>query len=179
MPAELTWNLNDIFPDWTSWEAACKALDAGITKFASLRGTLGKGPAELLAAMRASDELGQLAYKVYYYAALCYDEDQRDNEVNARRQQVADAAGAVDAGDVVVQPRAAEDAARDCSGLDARRPALAVYRFALEEVYRQQEHVLDEDGERMLALASPARGPRPTRPTKRSPRPTSSTRRSR
>ncbi len=31
---------------------------------------------------------------------------------------------------------------------------LAVYRFAIENMYRQQEHVLDEAGERLMSLAS-------------------------
>ena len=31
---------------------------------------------------------------------------------------------------------------------------MAVYRFAIEEVYRQQEHVLDEQGERLLSLSA-------------------------
>ena len=31
---------------------------------------------------------GQLAYRVWYFPSLRYDEDQRDNTVNARRQQV-------------------------------------------------------------------------------------------
>jgi oligoendopeptidase F len=34
------------------------------------------------------------------------------------------------------------------------QPALALYRFALEDLYRQQEHVLDEKGEHLLSLAS-------------------------
>jgi oligoendopeptidase F len=33
-------------------------------------------------------------------------------------------------------------------------PGLAMYRFALEDLYRQQEHVLDEKGEHLLSLAS-------------------------
>src|SRR5205807_1008691 len=33
-------------------------------------------------------------------------------------------------------------------------PALAVYRFAIEDLYRQQEHVLDDKGERLLSLSS-------------------------
>jgi len=36
----------------------------------------------------------------------------------------------------------------------SERPALALYRFALEDLYRQQEHVLDEKGEHLLSLAS-------------------------
>src|SRR5262249_460380 len=31
---------------------------------------------------------------------------------------------------------------------------LAVYRFAIEDLYRQQEHVLDEKGEHLMSLAS-------------------------
>ena len=34
------------------------------------------------------DEIGQLEYKVWYFASLAYDQDQRDNQLNARRQQV-------------------------------------------------------------------------------------------
>ncbi len=37
-------------------------------------------------------------------------------------------------------------------------PDLAPYRFAISELYRQQEHVLDEDGERLLAYAGPFNG---------------------
>src|SRR5207245_11048412 len=36
----------------------------------------------------------------------------------------------------------------------AEHPALAVYRVALEDTYRQQEHVLDDKGEHLLSLAS-------------------------
>ena len=32
--------------------------------------------------------------------------------------------------------------------------ALRLYRFAIEDLYRQQEHVLDEAGERLMSLAS-------------------------
>ena len=33
-------------------------------------------------------------------------------------------------------------------------PALAVYRFAVEDLFRKQAHVLDHDGERLLSLAA-------------------------
>ena len=114
-PVDLTWNLTDIYPDWAAWDAARHEWDARIDEYAAIRGTLVQGPHRLLTAMRLSDALGQLAYKVYFFASLKYDEDQRDNDVNARRQQVAGAAGAVAAGHLVVQPGAAGDSARDRS----------------------------------------------------------------
>src|SRR5437016_2441561 len=36
----------------------------------------------------------------------------------------------------------------------ASSPKLALYRFAIEDLYRQQEHVLDDKGERLLSLSS-------------------------
>jgi len=82
------WNLTDIFQSWEEWEASYKELDAGIDRYAALKGTLAQGAERLLAAFRLSETLGQLAYRVWYFPSLRYDEDQRDNSVNARRQQV-------------------------------------------------------------------------------------------
>ena len=59
------WNLTDIYPDWTSWEAARAELERRIGDFAALKGTLAQGPDQLLAAFKLNDDLGQLAYKVY------------------------------------------------------------------------------------------------------------------
>ena len=39
-------------------------------------------------ALTDRDALGQLSYKVWYYPSLQYDEDQRNNTINARRQRV-------------------------------------------------------------------------------------------
>ena len=82
------WNLTDIYPDWGTWDRARAALDRRIGDFAALKGTLAQGPRSLLAAYQLNDELGQLAYRVYFYPSLKYDEDQRDNQINARKQQV-------------------------------------------------------------------------------------------
>jgi oligoendopeptidase F len=39
-------------------------------------------------------------------------------------------------------------------GWMANDPQLGTYRFAIEEIFRQQEHVLDEQGERLLSLSA-------------------------
>ena len=82
------WNLSDIYPDWETWDAARAELNGLIDQYAAFRGTLASGADRLLAAFRLSDELGQLAYRVYFYPSLKYDEDQRNNSINARKQQI-------------------------------------------------------------------------------------------
>ena len=88
IPDQYKWNLTDIFPSWEAWSDAFKTLDEGIGKFEALKGTIRQGADQLLRAYQLSDQLGQLAYRVWYYPSLQYDEDQRDNAVNAKRQEV-------------------------------------------------------------------------------------------
>src|SRR6185295_16814571 len=88
IPGRFKWSLADIFPDWNAWQAAYDELNTKIAAYAALQGTLAQGADRLLAALRLSDEIGQLTYRVWYFASLWYDQDQRDNQINAKRQQV-------------------------------------------------------------------------------------------
>jgi oligoendopeptidase F len=154
IPDRFKWDLHRIFSDWDAWQRGYAELDKKIGDFAALQGTLALGADRLLAAMRLSDEVGQLEYKVWYFAALRYDEDQRDNTVNARVQQVqilfAKAAQAV----AWFEPELLNVPLATAQEWMASNPDLATYRFAIEDLYRRQEHVLDEKGERLLSLSS-------------------------
>jgi oligoendopeptidase F len=151
---EFKWNLLDIYPDWESWDRARAELDRRVDEYAALKGTLAQGPDRLLQAFQLNDELGQLAYRVYYYPSLRYDEDQRDNTVNARKQQIQALLARWAQATSWLNPELLSIPLETVRGwLDANAD-LAVYRFAIEEVYRQQEHVLDERGERLLSLSA-------------------------
>ncbi len=148
------WNLEDIYPDWAAWDAARAELDGAISEYAALKGTIAQGPDRLLAAMRLNDRLGPLAYKVYFYPSLKYDEDQRDNEVNSRRQQIQALLARWQQATSWFSPELLTIPFETVSAWLDGSPDLAVYRFAISEIFRQQEHVLDEEGERLLSLSS-------------------------
>ncbi len=154
IPDRFKWNLTSIFDGWDAWHAAYRALDAQIAAFAGLQGSLGDGPASLVAALQLRDEIGQLAYKVWYFASLWYDQDQRDNEINARRQQVQILFAKEAQATAWFDPELLRIPLETVQQWLGREPALAVYRFAIEDLYRQQEHVLDDKGERLLSLSS-------------------------
>ena len=148
------WNLDDIFPGWDDWDEARAALARGIDEYAALQGTLSTGADALLRAFQLSDQLGQIAYKVWYFVSLRYDEDQRNNEVNAGRQQVQDLLARWQQAASWFNPELLRLPLDTVRGWMDALPDLAVYRFAIEDLYRQQEHVLDEQGEHLLSLAS-------------------------
>ena len=148
------WDLTDIYPDWQSWDEARGELEKRIGEYAALKGTLAAGPDRLLAAYQLNDSLGQLAYKVYFFPSLKYDEDHRDNHVNARRQQVQALMARWQEATSWFSPELLTIPVATVRQWMSTSRELAVYRFAIEEVYRLQEHVLDEAGERLLSFSS-------------------------
>ena len=148
------WNLADIFPSWDAWEEGYRQLETAIERFEALKGTLSAGPDRLLQAYQHSDELGQLAYRVWYYPSLRYDEDQRDNAVNAKRQQVQILFARLQQAQSWFNPELLTIPLETVRGWLRDFEPLRLYTFAIEDLYRQQEHVLDEKGERLMSLSS-------------------------
>src|SRR5690606_3076662 len=118
------------------------------------RGTLGTSADSLLEALEANDAMGQLAYRVWYYASLAHDEDQRDNDVRARRQRVQLLFATWRQETAWFNPELLSVPLETLRAWMDTSPKLAVYRFMIENLFRQQAHVLDERGEHLLSLAS-------------------------
>jgi len=154
IPAQYRWDVSPLFPTWEAWEQGMQALDARMTEFAALRGTLAGGPAAVLHAFRLRDEVGMLEEKVYRYPQLQRDTDTRDQAVGARFQRVQalfakfGTATAWFTPELLTIPRATMEQ------WISQTPGLAIYRFDILDAYRLQKHVLDEQGERLLSFAA-------------------------
>jgi oligoendopeptidase F len=152
IPDEYKWDLSSIFPSWEAWDEAFRRLEGLITAFAERRGSLASGSDALLGAFRAMDDLGQLAYAVWYFPSLAHDEDQRNNEVGARRQKIQILMSRWQQATSWFNPELLSLPIERVREWMAASPELAVYRFAIENLYRLQEHVLDDKGERLMSL---------------------------
>ena len=153
IPPRYTWDLTAICLDWDEWTLAYRDLESEVAAFAALRGTLVQGADYLLAAFRAMDTMGALSYRVWYFASLHYDQDQRDNAIDARRQQVQILFARQQQAGAWFNPELLAisiETVRDWIGASGE---LAAYRFAIESLFHEQEHVLDEQGERLMSFA--------------------------
>jgi oligoendopeptidase F len=151
---KFTWDLSSIFSSWPEWEAQYAQLDARIQAFTQFEGTLARGADRLLQALREQDEIGQLAYRVWYFASLRYDEDQRDNTINAHRQRVQMLIARWGQASSWFSPELLRIPLETVRAWMDATSDLALYRFYIEDLFRQQEHVLDEAGERLLSLSA-------------------------
>ena len=153
IPARYKWDLSAICRDWDAWAEDFRTLEVGIERLKAFQGTLAGGPDALLAAFGVMDAIGALSYRVWYYASLQYDEDQRNNEINARRQQVQILFARQAQASSWFNPELLAIPLETIRGWMEVSPELAVYRFAVESLFHEQEHVLDEQGERLLSYA--------------------------
>jgi oligoendopeptidase F len=152
VPSQYTWDLAAICRDWDEWAREVKSLESAVESFKALQGTLSLGPDHLLAGFRALDAMGTTSYRVWYFAALQYDQDQRDNVANARRQQVQILFARQQQAGSWFNPEVLAIPIETVRGWLEVNAGLAVYRFAIENLFHEQEHVLDEHGERLMSL---------------------------
>jgi oligoendopeptidase F len=153
VPPRYKWDLTSICKSWDEWQNAYMDLDLAIASFTAFQGTLAQGAERLLAAFKAMDAMGALSYRVWYFAALHYDEDQRNNEINARRQQVQILFAKQQQASSWFNPELLAIPIETVRAWLESNRELAVYRFAIESLFHEQEHVLDEPGERLMSYA--------------------------
>ena len=140
IPAEYRWDFSPIYSDWAAWEEGMKELDTHIDAFAALRGSLAQGPAQLLKAYQAYDNIGKLLYRISRYPSLQRDVDMRDQAVAGRVQRVGAVFGPVRDRLGLVHARAAQNPRSDGDRLDradARRSRRTGSRSSTPTVSRR------------------------------------------
>ncbi|MEJ2635016.1 MAG: oligoendopeptidase F [Calditrichia bacterium] len=152
--AKYKWNLNDIYPDWNSWEQDFQKLEARMEGFAQLKGTLSQGPGNLLRALRLKDNLNIIGYHVYQYPKLMRDTDTRDSDVSGHYQEVQILFSKFGTTNAWFRPELLQIPWDTMKVWLDETPGLAPYRHNIEDLYRQQSHVLPEDKETLLSYFS-------------------------
>jgi len=156
--AAYKWTLEDVYADWGAWEKDLNKLEGLIDEIAGLKGTLSQGPERLLKAFRLEDELGILIDAVYSYPAMTRDLNNRDNDVYAKLQQIQILYAQYGTATSWMAPEILTVPWETMEQWLNNTPALAPYRFSMDDLYRQQKHVLDADGERLLSYFSQFQG---------------------
>lgn len=158
IPDKYKWNLNDIYPDWDAWQADMQNLQGLMAEYTALKGTLANGPDVILKANQLSDEMGMIAYKAFRYPGLASSLDSRDNDMRAKLQQVQILFAQFSMATSWFTPELLTIPWETMEKWINETPGLAPYKFGIEDTYRQQKHVLDEEKEQLLSYFSQFNG---------------------
>jgi oligoendopeptidase F len=154
IPAQYRWDFSPIFTSWEAWADAMKAMEGKMDAFAALKGSLAQGPAAVLKAYQAFDEIGMMQYKVYRYPQLQRDVDTRNQDIAGKFQRVGAVFAKFNTATAWFTPELLTIPQPAMEKWIAETPALKNYAFTILDNYRQQAHVLDEKGEKLLSFAS-------------------------
>ena len=152
------WNLADFYPSDEAWEAGLTALKARIGEFAQYQGKLGESATNLANCLMLNDTLGILAHRLFVYASLKLDEDNRVGkyqELGDRARMMYSDIGQATA---FMEPEILTIPDATLKSFIAGDKNLKVYQFYLNDILRRKSHIRSQEVEEVLALASPVTG---------------------
>lgn len=152
--AKYRWNFSDIYPSWDAWEKDKAVMEQKMNEYAALKGTLSGGAQNILKAYKLNDEMNIISYKVYRYPQLQRDVNTKDNDISAKLQQVQMLFAKFGTATAWFSPELLAIKWETMKKWLDETPGLEPYRFTISNLYRQQAHVLDENGERLLSYFS-------------------------
>lgn len=149
------WDLARIFPSDAHWQAEYEQLAAALPELAALRGSLGASAGQLLRALRLRDRLAARVDRLQLYASLLRDQDTSAPDRQAQVDRVSQLQASLRASAAFLRTELLALPEPTVEQFVRDEPDLAIYRFFLAELRRQQAHIQSPEVERVLALAGP------------------------
>ena len=158
-----TWNAESVFENPRAWESERQRLLSDLDSVKKFTGRLHEGPAVMLEALDARDQLLVRAQRVYMYAGFASAVDTTDQEAAGMQGKAASMLGQVAAALAFIAPELISVGRNQLDTWLAQDPKLAIYAHSLDDLFRRQAHVRSGEVEELLGmLADPFGGPSQT-----------------
>ncbi len=155
-----TWNAESVFKNQRAWEEELKNVLADLDSIRKFQGRLSEGPATLLEALSAHDQLIVRAQRVYMYAGFAYAVDTTNQEAAGIQGRAGGMLGQVAAAMAFMAPELISVGRGKLDQWMEQEPKLAVYAHSFDDLFRKQEHVRSGEIEELLGmLGDPFAGP--------------------
>ena len=143
------WKIEDIFPSDEAWEDAYARAESSL-QFSQYKGKLGTAES-LLAFYRAQEAAMQEIERLYLYAHMRHDEDQRAARYTSMQSRAMSLIVRFSSETAFVEPEltALPDSVLEGYLCDSN---LADYDYALHQLIKMKKHILSEKEEKLLAM---------------------------
>ena len=145
------WNIEAMYADSEAWEkdfADCLSAGGAYSRYA---GHLGDSADTLLNALRTKDEIWQKLERVYVYARMKKDKDNRVSKYQAMNDRCNALIAKVSSAMSFFTPELLSVPEDKILGFIAENDGLKVYEFLIKDTLRLKAHVLSEAEESLLA----------------------------
>lgn len=145
------WNISDMYADEEIWESDFNEALKMADDFAQYAGKLGESAETMLAALRARDAVWQKAERVYVYAHMKGDEDNRVSRYQELSQKAMSMMSQISAKTAFFTPELMELPEGTIEGFLEENDELKLYNYTLLDLLRQKEHILSQQEEALIA----------------------------
>jgi len=152
------WNIEAMFPDESEWDRNFEEVLRLAEEFAKLSGSLANSSKSLLDAYRKKDELWLIVEKMYVYARMRRDEDNREAKYQAMADKCRSLIAKASAAMAFFTPELLEIPEEKLKEFIKQEEGLKLYEFAILDTLRQKAHVLSEIEENLMAQFSEVSG---------------------
>ncbi|QWC00474.1 oligoendopeptidase F [Mycoplasmatota bacterium] len=146
----MKWDLTYLFKDLNEFEKAYQKTMNTIEKLASFKGKLGDEE-QFKQYFNLQKEIESTGLKTYQYASLLSDLNKKDSENAARLQKVQLAFAKLQQAVSFEEPELIALGKEKVMSFIDNNESLHEYKFAMDKLFRRQEHILDDQSESLLA----------------------------
>ena len=145
------WNIESMYSGDGQWDEDYNKVIELSEDFAGFSGKLGESPTMLLSAMRMRDELWLAAERLFVYARMRRDEDNRSAKYQAMTDKCHSLIAKASAATSFFTPELLEIPAETLHSFISGEEGLRQYEFAISSAIRLKNHVLSKPEENILA----------------------------
>ena len=153
VPVEKTWKIEDLYADDAAFEADYAKLAAKTEELALLKGTLSGGSGKLLAVLESYYSAMLILEHIYSYAMMSKDTDSRSPKFQALHERAQNAYVRFGEASSYITPELLAMPVGTAAAWVEQNDGLKIYARMISEAERMRPHTLDEQGERLLAMA--------------------------
>ena len=148
------WNLGDLYADDSAWEKDYEQARRLIEKAPSYSGKLHESPSLMYECLQIRSQLGIIISRMYQYAYLNKDLDNRVSKYQALTERAAVLSAQAGAAFSYVEPELLKIEETGLLEMAAQFPKTDEYDFYFKELIRSKAHIRSEEVEEVLAHAS-------------------------
>ncbi len=148
------WDLTDLYATTDDWEAVLIDLDNRLESVQRIRGTLGNNAQAMAEALYSISDAYKELTRVYIYASLRRDADQRNPEEQTRFGRAMQLSTDWDEATSWLSPEILSVGTENIYRFLDDEPALNNFEFMLKDTLRMAPYTRDEQTEAILAQAS-------------------------
>jgi len=152
VPPEYTWKIEDLFPSLEAWQAEKESLSKRIAQIDEKVKDWTSSAQSMLALLDLIDEIDQRSSRLSSYASHQGNTDMGNNLFQRMDGEIRSILVQLNSRLAFLQPDILALGAEKFSAFLKAEPKLAVYRFTIESILREKDHILPGDQQRIASL---------------------------